>query len=80
MNDALDVVVDGERTLREWLRDVLLTLWQEGEGFSPKRPLGNSGYYTQITEALEAEGYEDPEATVAQSIRDVFDQYAGTPA
>jgi hypothetical protein len=34
----------GETTIREWLRELLLTLWREGEGFSGKRPFGNSGW------------------------------------
>ena len=41
----LQMVSDiGETTIREWLRALLLTLWREGEGFSGKRPFGNSGW------------------------------------
>lgn len=34
----------GERTIKEWLKDLLSTLWEQGEGFSGKRPFGNSGW------------------------------------
>lgn len=33
-----------EITIKEYLKTLLLTLWAEGEGFSSKRPLGNSGW------------------------------------
>ena len=35
---------DGEATWKDWIIEVLLTLVAEGEGFSGKRPLGNSGW------------------------------------
>jgi hypothetical protein len=31
-------------TVANYLRELLLTLWHEGEGFSGKRPFGNSGW------------------------------------
>ncbi len=31
-------------TVRDYLRKLLLTLWDEGEMFSGKRPFGNSGW------------------------------------
>ncbi len=31
-------------TIKEYLKELLRTLWQEGEGFSGKRPFGNSGW------------------------------------
>lgn len=33
-----------QTTVRDYLRELLLTLWSEGEGFSGKRPFGNSGW------------------------------------
>jgi len=42
----------GETTTREWLRELLLTLWREGEGFSGKRPFGNSGWEFDAYAAL----------------------------
>lgn len=36
--------LDREASLREYLHALLATLWNEGEGFSGKRPFGNSGW------------------------------------
>lgn len=38
--DDLDKTV----TIRQYLKTLLKTLWEEGEGFSGKRPFGNSGW------------------------------------
>lgn len=35
-------------TVREYLQALLLTLWEETEGFSGKRPLGNSDWVQQL--------------------------------
>ena len=56
-------------TVREYLKALLTQLWAEGEGFSGKRPFGNSGWEREIYIALvkgravpgkifEEEGYE----------------------
>ena len=57
------------KTVRQYLRGLLLTLWEEGEGFSGKRPFGNSGWDFDLYEALikgkhlggklDADGYVD---------------------
>ena len=40
---------DGDaKTVREYLRNLLLALWAEGEGFSGKRPFGNSGWEYEL--------------------------------
>ena len=40
---------EGKRiTIREYLRELLLTLWREGEGFSGKRPFGDSGWGNEL--------------------------------
>jgi len=39
-------------TIREYLVALLATLWAEGEGFSGKRPFGNSGWHWDLYEAL----------------------------
>lgn len=39
-------------TVREYLRTLLMTLWEEGEGFSGKRPFGNSGWEYNIYNPL----------------------------
>ena len=44
-------------TLRTYFRDMLLCLWDEGESFSGKRPLGNSDWETPIFVALIKGGF-----------------------
>ena len=39
-------------TVREYLVELLLHLWHEGEGFSGKRPFGNSGWDHELFCAL----------------------------
>jgi hypothetical protein len=39
-------------TVREYLLQLLRELWREGEGFSGKRPFGNSGWEYEIYEGL----------------------------
>lgn len=31
-------------TIRDYLKTLLMTVWEEGESFSGKRPFGNSGW------------------------------------
>ena len=38
----------GRVTIREYLKQLLLTLWREEEGFSGKRPFGNSGWQWDV--------------------------------
>jgi hypothetical protein len=42
----------GAATVREYLEKLLATLWSEEEGFSGKRPLGDSGWQGFIEHAL----------------------------
>lgn len=49
MENALNILfwssdLDKELTIRDYLKELLLSLWQEQEGFSGKRPFGNSGW------------------------------------
>ncbi len=39
-------------TVREYLKELLITLWDEGESFSGKRPFGNSGWQYDLYTAL----------------------------
>jgi hypothetical protein len=41
-----------EVSIREYLCELLTTLWNEGEGFSGKRPFGNSGWYLDLFRPL----------------------------
>ena len=48
MNDA------GATTVRAYLKALLSALWAEEEGFSAKRPFGNSGWQHEVYSSLEA--------------------------
>jgi hypothetical protein len=43
-------------TIRKYFKTLLRTLWEEGEGFSGKRPLGNSGWQYDLEIPLIAAG------------------------
>lgn len=61
MQAALAVVFDSDAgdglTVRGYLRELLLTLWEEGEGFSGKRPFGNSGWEYELYAPLVKSGF-----------------------
>lgn len=42
----------GARNIREYLITLAYTVWNEEEGFSGKRPFGNSGWKYEIAHAL----------------------------
>ena len=73
---VLDVEIpendSGETTVRGYLKALLRTLWEEGEGFSGKRPFGNSGWEFDLTEPLIegglATGRASAEALIARAI------------
>ena len=44
-------------TISEYLSKLLLTVLEEGEGFSGKRPFGESGWKNELTCALAVGGY-----------------------
>lgn len=49
-------------TVRGYLKELLRTIWLEGEGFSGKRPFGDSSWYYDISNALiRAKVFEDGE-------------------
>lgn len=58
---ALDVRFDSDAgddlTVRDYLRTLLTTLWEEGEGFNGKRPFGNSGWEYDLYSPLIAAGF-----------------------
>lgn len=41
----------GTTTVREYFKSLLSSLWNEGEGFSGKRPFGNSGWEYDLLRA-----------------------------
>jgi hypothetical protein len=40
------------KNVREYLKELLKTLWIEDENFSSKRPFGNSGWQFEVHSAL----------------------------
>lgn len=46
----------GETTVRGYLRALLLEVWREEEGFSGKRPFGNSGWQFDLTHPIVVAG------------------------
>lgn len=46
-------------SVRGYLRQLLLAVWDEGEGFNGKRPFGNSGWEGDISQALAKVGIVD---------------------
>lgn len=52
---VLEVVANsdlGERPIREYFKEYLRELLSQGEGFSGKRPLGNSGWDVDLMQAV----------------------------
>lgn len=43
-------------TIKQYFHHLLYTLWVEGEGFSGKRPFGNSGWEHDLYHALAVAG------------------------
>ena len=55
-------------TVKDYLKALLGALWDEGEGFSGKRPFGNSGWECELIEALQEEGLADNRSDAVQQI------------
>lgn len=47
----------GDVTIRQYLFKLLASLWELGEGFSGKRPFGNSSWEFDIYKGLVKEGF-----------------------
>ena len=58
--EALDIVFSSDAgddlTIRDYFHALLQTLWDENEGFSGKRPFGNSGWEYDLYKPLIAAG------------------------
>jgi hypothetical protein len=79
---ALEVRFDSDAgdnlTVREYLRILLDTLWVEEEGFSGKRPFGNSGWKYELYEPLVRDGFLPGEVEDGRHFPDSYedaDQY-----
>lgn len=46
-------------TIRDYLKALVATVWIEGEGFSGKRPFGNSGWQSTLYDTLIYYGFDD---------------------
>lgn len=57
----------GATTIRGYLVALAAAVWREGEGFSGKRPFGNSGWAWDVFAAL----------VKANQIEGTFDEYGG---
>ncbi len=71
--DALDITfycddLDQEMSVREYFKALLSVLWDEEEGFSGKRPFGNSGWQSDVGNALEVAGVEPHNGFIAEMI------------
>lgn len=58
---ALDIRFDSDAgdniTIRDYLSALLEMLWHEKDGFSGKRPFGNSGWHYELISPLIKHGY-----------------------
>ena len=52
-------------TIKEYLKELLVSLWEQGEGFSGKRPFGNSGWEWDLYKPL----------IVGGAVKGVVDEY-----
>jgi len=58
-------------TVKDYLIKLMLVLWEEGEGFSGKRPFGNSGWQYDLYTALAKAGIIS--ADIDEEYGDVLD-------
>ena len=59
LNIRFDSDAGDNLTIREYFYKLLKTLWEEGDGFSGKRPFGNSGWQYDLYAPLVKHGYVD---------------------
>lgn len=57
LNRALDTKMDDGFTIKEYLYNLLATLWGEKESFSGKRPFGSSGWEYDLYTPLVRDGF-----------------------
>lgn len=58
-------------TIKDYLKELLWVLWKEDEGFSGKRPFGNSGWCYELYKPLVVAGLVDGE--ICQEYGDLLD-------
>ncbi len=63
IDDILDLKMQendaGANTIRDYFKALLTTMWNEKEGFSGKRPFGNSGWEYDLFKTLIKHGVVD---------------------
>ncbi len=52
-----DCDIGDDISIKEYFLQLLLTLWEEGEGFNGKRPFGNSGWESDLYIPLIQNGF-----------------------
>jgi hypothetical protein len=63
-----------DTTVKGYLKMLLKTVWIEGEGFSGKRPFGDSGWWEDLSDALIKVGVfeSDPQGDPPVDYEDVI--------
>jgi hypothetical protein len=67
----------GARTVRDYLKALLIELWDQGEGFSGKRPFGNGGWEYDLYYVLVSEGFVSGRIDAYGDVVDVDTIHAG---
>lgn len=65
--------------VRQYLVALARQVWEEGEGFSGKRPFGNSGWEGEVFRSLKAFGLDDSGDAHNALVQLALDELAKTP-
>jgi hypothetical protein len=76
LETRFDCDIGDDITIRDYLRTLLMTLWEEGEGFSGKRPFGNSGWKYDLYAPLIKGGFVAGELDEDGCIQELDDTIA----
>lgn len=76
LETRFDCDIGDDITIRDYLRTLLMTLWEEGEGFSGKRPFGNSGWKYDLYAPLIKGGFVAGELDEDGCIQELDDMIA----
>lgn len=63
-------------TVREYMVELLTTLWEKEDGFSGKKPFGNSGWKYDVYLALVLNGIVDGKLDAEGFVEDIDDKRA----
>ena len=59
-------------TIKEYLKELLLRLWDECEGFSSKRPFGNSGWEWDLVAVVQCKHPEMNDSDALGAIKEAI--------